>query len=167
MRHQSRTLGYLNWGTEKVDEIEVAVVQLEKVVMTLPHVASAKMEAEAAVIKDDINNSYPSFEVDWAELELAYQDFTAAVRDFAYIMRQILTSSTEAELENRLPFLQAVLMSVSDTIDFAHKEIDTITHLTIKGDLERAISTCNLSWGGSPRGLQEGPVVKGSAKSPT
>jgi hypothetical protein len=139
MRHQSSTLGCLNWVTEKVGEIEAAVVQLEKVVMTLPHVASAsaKREAEAAAIKDLINNTYLSSEVDWAELELACQNFTKTVRDYANIVGQVVTTGTEAGCEYWLSFLQPVLMSASDAIDVARNKIHTVTH-RISEEIEKA-----------------------------
>lgn len=149
MPQQSRTLEYLDWAMEKVDEIEAATVSLEKVVMALSRVARAKTEAEAAAIGDVSNNTCTPSDKDWAELELACGDFIARIRDYANIMRQImikdctnimrqvLIDSTEAEYWPSFQEPALMLMSASDVIDQARNKIDDVIQ-QLNGEIEKA-----------------------------
>jgi hypothetical protein len=97
----------------------------------------AKTGADTVDIKGVGKGSYVSFGAELAEVELACQNFVTTVRDYANVIKQMITTRAEACSGYWLSFLEPILMTASDVIEQAYGEIDAAIR-RLAGQIEKA-----------------------------
>jgi hypothetical protein len=182
MSKQSLAHEYLEWTKQKLEEIDATLSALDDLVKTLK--SDARTKADAAIVqiraardafkakvdalRSDIaaskavaDDTYVSLKAEWAEVELAFQDFLAAAAGQANIVKQAVTDRAEAQRKSLHSSLQAIRATASDALDQGRIEADAaISRLAAETEkaaakLGQVSAAGDDSWKAIKGGLEE------------
>lgn len=182
---------YLEWAKQNLDEIDAtraaldgSVEELKRDARTATSLAIARIGAardafmakvdavrlDAATARELADSTYAELDAEWAEVELAFQDFLAAAAPQAAVVKKALTARSEAQRQSWQSSLYAIRAATADAIEQAHTEAYAglrrlaaetakaearLGHVSatsdeswtaIKGDLKETISVYERTW---------------------
>lgn len=120
------------------------------------------LRSDVAASKEIADNTYVSLKAEWAEVELALQDFLTAAAGQADVVKKVLTARAEAQRQSWQSSLQAIRVTASNAIEQGRSEVDAAfrrlaadTEKKIEAKLGQASAAGDDSWKAIKGGLEE------------
>ncbi|MBU1213520.1 MAG: hypothetical protein KJ587_19985 [Alphaproteobacteria bacterium] len=184
---ESRAHEQVEWTKHKLDEIDATLAAIEKTADDVR--GEARKDAEQALEKlkaaraaagkgldamgADINaareiteKAYESLAAELTDAELALQQYLAAARDQADVVRKTVTARAKAQRESWQKSADAIRTTASKVVEQAYEEFDTaITRLSDARDeaeekLGKATAAGDETWKAFKDGIEEARATR-------
>lgn len=146
MTKESRAHEQVEWTKHKLDEIDATLAALEQSVndvsgrarkqadQALAQLKAARdavrkrfdtLRADVDAARKVADDTYEKLKSDWADVELAFENFIAATRGQMDVARQAVTARAEAQRQSWEKAVAAIRATASDAVNEAQREFNT------------------------------------------
>lgn len=186
MTKESRAHEQVEWTKQKLDEIDAILAALEESINDVSTDTRAQAEqavaqlkaarasaskrydalqADIAAARKIADDTYEKFKADWADAELAFQQFINAAGGQIEIARKTVTARAEAQRQAWDRSIAAVRSSASEALEEGQREFNTaIERLSaarskVEAKAGQAASAGDETWQAINNGIDEARAV--------